>query len=131
MLLRVFPSVGGHHEPTAYGRGPSDLAKLPKDELQLHVYADTSLRELTTLIRQSYAPAQNKSARLHFVLIFPGGNGAYTGRELGLTFASGRTSREEGRTLRDMKVMTGDYVDVAVQLAPDRTGSGTGGAAAK
>ena len=121
VLLRVFPSVGqGHHEPAAFGRGASDKADLPKDEIQLYVWADTTLRELCTLVRQSYEPAQDRSARLHFVLIFPGKNGMYASRELGLVFASGRPSREEGRTLREMKVMAGDYVDVAVQLAPSK-----------
>ena len=51
-------------------------------------------------------------------------------RELGLVFASGRPSREEGRTLREMKVMPGDYLDVTVQVAPDR-GSGAGAAEAR
>ena len=121
VLLRVFPSVGGHHEPSEYGRGSSELAKLPKDELQLHVYADTSLRELTTLVRQGYEPAQNQAAQLHFVLIFPGGNGAYTGRELGLVHANPkRMTREESRTLHDMKVMPGDYIDVAVRMVKGR-----------
>ena len=119
MLLRVFPSVGqGHHEPSKYGRGASNKATLPKDEIQLYVWADTTLRELCTLIRQKFEPAQHRSARLHFALIFPGKNGMYASRELGLVFASGRPSREEGRTLREMKVMAGDYIDVAVQLAP-------------
>lgn len=119
VLLRVFPSLGqGHHEPAEYGRGASDKAALPKDEIQLYVWADTTLRELCTLVRQKFEPSQHRSARLHFALIFPGKNGMYASRELGLVFASGRSSREEGRTLREMKVMAGDYVDVSVQLAP-------------
>lgn len=89
---------------------------MPKDEIHLYVWADTTLRELCTLVRQKFEPAQHRSARLHFALIFPGKNGMYASRELGLVFASGRPSREEGRTLREMKVMAGDYVDVAVQL---------------
>ena len=105
--------------PSEFGRGPSNKAKLPKEELQLYVRADTTLRELCTLVRQEYTAAQQRSARLHFQLLYPDSSGNMAARELGLVFASGRggSSREENQTLRELKVMTGDFVGCCVKLA--------------
>ena len=113
--------------PSEFGRGPSNKAKLPKEELQLYVWADTTLRELCTLVRQEYTAAQQRSARLHFQLLYPDSSGNMAARELGLVFASGRggSSREENQTLRELKVMTGDFVG-----CPQKCASGYYGTAA-
>jgi histone deacetylase complex subunit SAP18 len=114
LLLRVFLREGQHFSLEDFGRGPSNTQKLPKTEVQFFSWADTSLRELSEFIRQEYKPAQRRDARLLFALVYPDKMGKLVQREAGLVFMSGRYTSDESRTLRELKMQSGDFVNVAV-----------------
>ena len=52
-----------------------------------------------------------------FALIYPDKVGKLVQRDVGVTFVSGRRTNEMFRTLRELKLQTGDFVNVAVLAA--------------
>ena len=72
---------------------------------------------MTDMIRQQHEPAQARNVRLAFALIYPDKVGKLVQRDVGVTFVSGRRTNEMFRTLRELKLQTGDFVNVAVLAA--------------
>lgn len=111
LLLRVFPQVGAPHELSEY-----DLqsGRVPSGELQIYTWRDASLRELTELVKEVQPQARRKEARLAFALVYPDSRGRLTLRPVGTTFASGKRSEDDRKTLHSLKFQTGDFLDVAI-----------------
>jgi histone deacetylase complex subunit SAP18 len=67
LLLRVFTKIGVHHTVKDFAaRG-----KEPKDEVQIYTWRDTTLRELTDLMKEVAPAARKQDARLSFAFVYP------------------------------------------------------------
>jgi len=123
-LLRLFISSGAHNKPEDF----RDRHKLPSRELQLHGWRDTTLRELTNLIRELDPALRGPERRLSFALIYADHRGRYSTKHLGITSAY-RRGEDDYKTLDDARFMIGDYIDVCIlsSSASSRSSSGSEG----
>ena len=96
------------------------LAKLPTaDQLVLHVWPDCTLHHLITLSLATHAtplPPPHLATTLSFALVYPDRTGKHVLRQVGQVVYGGEGEEDEAgrRTLRELKLEIGDYIDVAV-----------------
>jgi histone deacetylase complex subunit SAP18 len=88
-------------------------ADIQSDELHIYTWKDITLYELTDLVKSTYAPAQNRSARLSFSIVYPNKHGENVLNEIGNTYSS-RSSPDGKKTLQLVNFEIGDYLAVSV-----------------
>jgi len=112
-LLRVFVRQGVDHiEADFFNRD-----KLPKGDVCIHVWKDTTLRELTELLKEPEPSIRNWGSRMHYRLIYPDRGGRLVLRELGVVDGH-RNARDDFRTLDDIRWQYGDFIAATI-LEPE------------
>mmetsp|Transcript_28538 Transcript_28538/g.71729 ORF Transcript_28538/g.71729 Transcript_28538/m.71729 type:complete len:177 (+) Transcript_28538:56-586(+) len=112
-LLRVFLKTGAHNPVESYSQ-----TQVPDGELKIYTWFDATLAELTKLL-QSASP-EARRGRLSFSVVFLHPRGSYLMRPV-----MGQSGGGPGdRTLKELGVEAGDYMDVAVLSTHDRRGGG-------
>ena len=137
MLLRMFCRLHGHHSLGEFGEGKTPI----DDELIVYTWRDASLAELAGLImeteadeappppaaaeeessdqqQQSTGQLRRKDARFSFRLIYQDSrSGHFMSRDLGIVY-NARATRDDQRTLGELRFLPGDYIDVAILFGP-------------
>ncbi|KAH9537456.1 hypothetical protein CY35_16G053700 [Sphagnum magellanicum] len=84
LLLRVFTKIGIHRTVKDFatrGKESKDEVQIytfatrgkeSKDEVQIYTWRDTTLRELTDLMKEVAPAARKRDARLSFAFVHPG-----------------------------------------------------------
>ncbi|CAG9464227.1 unnamed protein product [Pedinophyceae sp. YPF-701] len=111
LLLRVFPTIGGHHRLKDYEKRGEE----PKNELQIYTWMDASLREITELIQMVHPAANKPHATLSFATVYPDKKGINVFHPIGRCHASKR-GRDDDKTLKDLNFQIGDFLDVGIFL---------------
>ena len=93
-----------------YQRAP---ASLPAGELHIHVWEDTTLRELTEMVKEVCASARAVGARLHLSLVYPCKTREFKVRPVGEVL-SGAVGDGDAKSLAACRFEPGDYLDVRV-----------------
>lgn len=110
---RVGP-LTGRRSPFRADRD-ADFAKgrEPADVVHLHVWPDTTMRELTALIQRHRKNARAPRARVSFALVFPAPSGDITLKRVAVVHARRETDTDT-QTLSDVGFRPGDALDVAI-----------------
>ncbi|KAK6187651.1 hypothetical protein SNE40_005630 [Patella caerulea] len=117
LLLRVFCSMGRHHNVSEFAR-----SNTPANELQIYTWMDATLKELTSLVKEVNPDARRKGTFFDFAIVYPDPRTpTYRLREIGTT-CCGRKSADDIVTLANKKFQIGDYLDIAI--SPPRAGGG-------
>jgi len=107
-LLRVFIKTNeAFREEELVGN------KIPGTEIQLHVWKDSTLRELTDLLKEVEPTTRKWGTRLTFSLLFPDKRGKNVMKEIGAVDAH-RTGKDDGKTLDGIHFQPGDSIGVAI-----------------
>ena len=119
-LLRLFVQRDQHHTAEQYA---SSLTVLPS--LALHVWHDCTLHQLIALIHTAPSsplpPPLPQRATFSFALVYPDRAGKLVVRQAAsVKHDVGGGERDEAgqRTLRELKLEIGDFLDVAVSGGP-------------
>lgn len=89
---------------------------LHPDDLDLFFRKDATLKELSGLIKEVHEDSRRREAKFSFRLVYQDGlRGRMLSKELG-TVSNARPSRDDTRTLEDIRFIQGDYIDVAIYL---------------
>ncbi|KAK9717137.1 hypothetical protein K7432_006412 [Basidiobolus ranarum] len=121
-LVRLFCKAGEHHRIKDY-----DLEKTPvTDEIQLYAWKDTTLKELTMLLKEHNPEYVRRDTRFSFKIIYQDNlRGRFIPKDIGSVLNS-RKSPEEEKTLDEARFVIGDYLDVAVGHGPFTLSGRTG-----
>lgn len=113
-LLRVFVSTSGHHHKTAeYMKG-----NVPENELQMYTWKDATLSELAILVKKVSPEARRKGTKLSYALVYPDVRSqVYRMRDIGATI-SGQKGPDDLKTLGQVRLTVGDYMDIAI-ISPE------------
>jgi histone deacetylase complex subunit SAP18 len=106
-LLRIFYKFGSHHSLSAFavrGQEPAD------EELQVYVWMDCTLGDLCDLLRDVLPEAADAKA-LDVNLVYPDKSGKMVFYQIGEV---GFGQDADQRTLEEVKMQTGDFLDIAV-----------------
>lgn len=124
-LLRTFCQYGVHHVPEDFL--PRSLPV--KHEIQIYTWKDATMREIGNLIRNASANAASEpSVKMSFRLVFRNkANGRFLTRDLGVVIPGRHPSRDEEKTLADVRFEVGDYLDVALFSGNERRPEGPRG----
>ncbi|ESO89120.1 hypothetical protein LOTGIDRAFT_183100 [Lottia gigantea] len=115
LLLRVFCSLGRHHQTMEFAR-----ANTPANELQIYTWMDATLKELTSLVKEVNPDARKKGTFFDFAIVYPDPRTpTYRLREIGTT-CCGKKSTDDNVTLASKKFQIGDYLDISI--SPPRGG---------
>jgi len=108
-LLKVFYKENDYNSLEDFNKAifPSNR------ELHIYTWMDASLRELTTLIKDAVESTRRKDAVLNFSTIFPDSKGILQRKEIGYVYSS-RKGQDDNKTLNQLKVAIGDYLDINV-----------------
>lgn len=119
-LLRLFIQRDQHHTAEQYA---SSLAALPS--LALHVWHDCTLHQLIALIHSApsspLSPPPPQRATFSFALVYPDRAGKLVVRQVASVkhdVGGGGQDEAGQRTLRELKLEMGDFLDVAVSSDP-------------
>jgi len=116
LLLRVFLSNGRHHSISEYLR-----ASIPSNELKVYTWTDTTLKELTGLVKEVNPESRRRGTYFDFALVFPDSrNPSYRMRDIGST-CSGVKGVDDSKTLSQCRFQIGDYLDIAIQSPQQRS----------
>ena len=108
-LLRVFYKDNEYNSLDDMNKGIFPIDK----ELHIYTWMDASLRELTTLIKETVDSTRKKDIILNFSFIFPDSKGKYQRKEIGYVFPHKKT-QDETRTLQQLKFTIGDFLDINI-----------------
>ncbi|ORY08136.1 SAP18-domain-containing protein [Basidiobolus meristosporus CBS 931.73] len=113
-LVRVFCKAGEHHRIKDF-----DFDKSPvEDEVQLYAWKDTTLKELSMLLKQNHPEYERRDTKFSFRIIYQDNlRGRFIPKDIGAVLNS-RKSPEEEKTLDEARFVIGDYLDVAIGHGP-------------
>ncbi|KAI9142259.1 Sin3 associated polypeptide p18-domain-containing protein [Paraphysoderma sedebokerense] len=119
-LLRCFVRVGGHHRPEEFS-----VEHVPEqDQVQLHTWHDTTLRELTQLLTTqspSMFSSINPKTALSFRIFYVDTLSArFHMRDIGLVTVTSNGPDDE-KTLEMANFGIGEYIDVCVLIDGERS----------
>lgn len=116
--MRVFVSTNGHHHKTSeYNKG-----NVPENELQIYTWKDATLSELAILVKKVSPEARRKGTKLSYALVYPDARATvYRMRDIGSTI-SGQKGQDDLKTLGQVRLTIGDYMDIAIS-PPEPWGS--------
>lgn len=133
MYVRLFCRLNGHHRPeefaplTSEGLAPNPSLPLSlspailSDEVTIYTWWDATLRELADLLREVNEECRGPTVYFSFALVWSDLRGRTQVKPLGGIGGAGRGPSEgaprhasDGRTLRDLRFLQGDFIDVAI-----------------
>ncbi|KAI9292552.1 SAP18-domain-containing protein [Neoconidiobolus thromboides FSU 785] len=109
-LLRLFCREGSHHSLLEFG---DDLLPL-EEEIRLHAWKNTSLGELSLLLKHVYQQEIQKDNVVSFKIVYYDSNlRKYSAKDAGAVIY-GRRSIADDKTLAELKFFIGDYLSIAI-----------------
>jgi len=108
-LIRIFIKYGEAHREEEYIKHD----KLPKNELAIHAWKDSTLREITELLKQSEPKIREWGSRVQFSIVFADQRGKYLLRNIG-SLDSHRNARDDFRTLDELHFQVGDFLAISI-----------------
>lgn len=109
LLLRVFVSIGRHHNLAEYRRGST-----PPNGLQVYTWMDATLRELAGLVQEINPDTKRRGTQFEFSLVFPDLTKMQARtRDIG-TVVVGHQGFEDNKTLQQCQFVIGDHLDVSI-----------------
>ncbi|KAN0047928.1 hypothetical protein ACTA71_002317 [Dictyostelium dimigraforme] len=109
-LLRIFIKEGSFHNPSEF----SSRNVPEKDEIQIYTWRNATLKEITTLIKETYKLARHKESKFEFAFIYPDSKGIYVSKPIGTVF-SNRKSEDDLTTLDDL-FFNYQFLDVSLSI---------------
>eukprot|EP01086_Lenisia_limosa_P006271 TRINITY_DN24987_c0_g1_i1.p1 TRINITY_DN24987_c0_g1~~TRINITY_DN24987_c0_g1_i1.p1 ORF type:complete len:126 (+),score=26.78 TRINITY_DN24987_c0_g1_i1:34-411(+) len=109
-LLRIFPIVGAHNKESSYAKGDT-----PKNEIQIHTWMDATLFEIRDLMKELVPDMRKDGGRVSIALVYPDKTSKFTMREVGRIYCC-KSGPDDKKTLQDLQLQPGDYLDVAIYL---------------
>ncbi|KYR02051.1 hypothetical protein DLAC_00849 [Tieghemostelium lacteum] len=98
ILLRVFLKEDNFHDIEEF----KSRSELPvQDEIQIYVWRNSTLREITNLIKKENLKAREKASQLSFRFVYPDLNGKYHHNSIG-TVHSSKKNEDDQKTLEDL-----------------------------
>src|SRR3984957_440375 len=119
MFLRVFCREHGHHRLEEFSRGaPID------DELIVYTWRDATLKEISNLIKEVHESSRRRDARFSFRHLYRESTyGRLLHRDAGMVM-NDATNKNDDKTLDDIRLLAGDYLDVAIYFGPSAMTAG-------
>ena len=109
-LIRLFLKHNEHHNSGYF----ETLGSSPcEDEYHVYAWHDSTLREITDMLKDVSDELRLKQTKLSFRLVYPATDGKPCFVDLGIVSNSTK-GFIDSRPLGSLKFQTGDYLDVAV-----------------
>lgn len=83
--------------------------------MTIYTWRDATLRELADLIAEVNVECRRRDARFSFQLVWTDLRGRPVFKPLG-SVTNSRPSRDDGRTLEEVRFVQGDFIDVAISF---------------
>eukprot|EP01132_Coremiostelium_polycephalum_P000439 gene439-555_t len=109
LLLRVFIKEDSFHSPDEF---KSRSVVPEKDEIQVYTWKNSTLREITTLIKEVNLNARKKESKLNFAFIYPDTKGVFQIKQIGSVHSS-KKGDDDHKTLEDLD-FNYQYLDVSL-----------------
>lgn len=94
------------------------------DELIVYTWRDATLREISNLIKEVHESSRRRDARFSFRHLYRESTyGRLMHRDAGMVL-NGTVGKDDGKTLEDIRLVAGDYLDVALYFGPSAPAAG-------
>jgi len=108
-LIRIFLKNNESHKEEEFSG-----KNTPEREINLHLWVDATLREITDLLKETQPVAREWGSRLNYSLVYPDKRGKNVLKEIGSVDAH-RFGRDDNRTLDELHYQMGDFLAISLQ----------------
>jgi histone deacetylase complex subunit SAP18 len=91
----------------------STRGKEPSNEVQLHLWKDSSLREITELLKEVEVSLRQQGLKLNYYFVYPDKRGKNVMKAVG-TLDTFRDNKDDLKTLEELHFQIGDFIALEV-----------------